>query len=199
MNADYIKIANLCYEIGTLRKLPRSHRQTLLTNDDDDNIGSHSHRVACIAFILAKLEGVDPYKTAIMALFHDIPETRSGDQNWIHKRYVKVDEHQIINDQFSSLPFSDIFDVVSEYEQRKSKESIVAKDADLLDQVLLLREYEWAGNKEATIWLEGKNKENANRQLVRLQTESARKLGEQILTINPSDWWNDLWTDKNRK
>lgn len=197
-NEVYKTIANLAYEIGSLRRIPRSHRQTLMVNDTADNIGSHSHRVACIAFILAKMEGVDPYKTAMMALFHDVPEVRSGDQNWVHKRYVKVDEQDIINDQFGNLPFSDIGDFLFEYHERQSLESLVAKDADLIDQVLLLKEYEWQGNKEATVWLGGKKQGNENRQISNIKTQSGKHLVQVILNTSPSVWWEEIWTDKNK-
>lgn len=192
---DNKKIANLFYEIGTLRKISRSHRQTLFINDNADNIGSHSHRVSCIAWFLAKMESVDPYKTVMMSLFHDVPETRTGDQNWVHKRYVRVDESKILHDQFKDLPFNDLFEILSEYDHRESLESIVAKDADLLDQILLLKEYEHSGNKEATIWLRGKNGDETNKHLARLKTDSAKKLGLLILETTPSDWWKSLWTD----
>ena len=39
---------------------------------------------------------------------------------------------------------------MGEYDERESLEAHLAKDADLLDQILLLREYEWVGNNEAS-------------------------------------------------
>lgn len=192
------KITNFLFEMGTVRKLPRMHRQSLLTNDDSDNIASHTFRVAIIAWILAKRESSDLYKTLMMALLHDTKEARSGDHNWIHKRYAKLYEDEIINAQMGELPFSDFKEIVNEFQNRESKEAIIAKDADLLDEVLLLREYEWQGNKEAQIWLRGKSGEKQNKQLKKLQTESAQNLGKQILEQNPSDWWDNLWTPKNR-
>ncbi|MEZ4103479.1 MAG: hypothetical protein R3B55_02935 [Candidatus Paceibacterota bacterium] len=32
------KIVNFLYEVGSLRRIPRSHRQTLMVNDTADNI-----------------------------------------------------------------------------------------------------------------------------------------------------------------
>jgi len=199
------RLANFLFEVGTMRKLPRMHRQTLLTDDMSDNIAAHSFRVAVIAWFLAKMEEVDPYEVVMMALFHDMAEARTGDHNWVHKRYVKEYEEEVREEQLGSLPFGDIKKYADEYEKRESKESLVAKDADLLDQVLLLREYEWRGNEEAKIWLYGKKNEEidreagkGNRQLERLQTESAQELGEKIYDLPPSDWWSDLWTDEKR-
>jgi putative hydrolase of HD superfamily len=204
-NFDQKKIANFLFEVGTMRKLPRMHRQTLLTDDMSDNIATHSYRVAIIAWFLSKMEETDPYKTLMMALFHDMAEVRTGDHNWIHKRYVREYEDDVRDEQLGSLPFPEIKELADEYEKRESEEAIVAKDAALLDKVLLLREYEWQGNKEASVWLHGKKNEElgrkagaGNRQLERLQTDSAKKLGKDIYETPPSDWWNNLWTDENK-
>ena len=198
-NKDEEKIVNFFYEVGTMRKLIRAHRQVLLTDDISDSIASHSYRVALISWFLAKEEGADPYKTVMMSLLHDISEARSNDHNWIHKKYIKVFEEEINNEQLGSLPHPDLKDFITEYEKRESKEAILAKEADLLDQILLLREYDWVGNKEATIWLYGKGGAKVNAQLEKLKTETGKKLGKTIYEVNPSDWWNNLWTSKNRK
>lgn len=184
-----------------MRKLLRSHRQTLLTDDMSDNIASHSYRVALIGWNLAKLEGADPYKTVMMCLVHDLAEARSGDQNWVHKRYVKVFEDEIRDEQLGELPFSELAELSEEYEKRDSIESHLAKDADILDQILLLREYEWQGNEEAKAWLRQKassDGEEKNRQLSYLKSESAKKLGRRIYEEAPGSWWDTLWTKERR-
>lgn len=196
------RIADFLFEIGTMRKLPRMHRQTLLTDDMSDNIATHSYRVTMIGWFLAKLEKADPYKVVMMCMAHDLAEIRSGDHNWVHKRYVKIFEDEIRKDQLGTLPFSDLEEINKEYVERVSREAIIAKDADLLDQVLLLKEYSWQGNREAEIWLDGKRnregKDAGNRQIKELKTESARILAQAILAEAPSDWWNGAWTNKNR-
>lgn len=192
------QIVNFLYEIGTMRKLPRIHQQLLLSQDLSDNIATHSYRVSLIAWFLAKLESADPYKTMMMASIHDIKEVRSGDHNYIHKKYVKIFEEEISKDQLGSLPFDDLFNFMEEFEERKSKEAIIAKDADLIDQMLLLKEYTHQGNREAEIWLSGKGNDNVNIQYQSLKTESAKKLGKEILEGKVSEWWENIWTPKNR-
>lgn len=184
-------ITNFLYEVGTLRKIPRSHMQTLLTSDLSDNISSHSFRVCVIGLMLANLEKVNISKVLIMCLFHDITESRSGDQNWVHKKYVKVFEHEIISDQLHNLPDSKkLQNIIQEYQDRKTKEAIVAKDADLLDQILLLQEYIRSGNQEAKNW---------NSHLKLLVTKSAQSLAQQIVNTVPSCWWTQgNWTGKRR-
>ena len=193
------RVANFLYELGTMRKLMRIHRQTLLTDDMSDSITSHSYRVGMIGWFLAKEEGADPYKTVMMGLLHDTGEIRSNDHNWIHKRYVKIFEDEITQEQLGTLPYSDLKNFIDEYEKRESKEAILAKEADTLDQILLLREYQWAGNKEADIWLHGKPGDGkTDVQLAKLKTDAGRRLGQAIYDVGPSDWWKDLWTSQNR-
>ena len=176
------------------------HRQTFLTDDMSDNIATHSYRVTLIGWFLAKMENVDPYKVAMMCLMHDMGEVRTGDHNWIHKRYVKIFEDEIKEEQLGTMPFPEMKEIADEYDKRKSKEAIIAKDADMLDQIFLLREYVWQGNKEAEIWLEGKPSEGKEhgQYLKRFKTDSAIALAKVALTEDPSSWWNNLWTSKNR-
>jgi putative hydrolase of HD superfamily len=192
------RLANFFFEVGTMRKLPRMHRQTLLTDDVSDTIASHSYRTAIIAWFLAKEEKADPYKAVMMALIHDMGEARTGDHNWVHKRYIKIFDEEIKKEQLGSLPFSDLNDIAEEYHARKSKESIIAKQADILDQLLLLREYEWQGNKEAMLWLYGTGTKEGRSRLKRLTLKSSRRLGNAIYKVKPSEWWEKLWTSRNR-
>jgi putative hydrolase of HD superfamily len=192
------RIADFLFEVGTMRRLQRIHRQTLLVDDSSDTIASHSYRVALIGWHLAKLAEADPYKVVMMCLIHDLNEIRSNDHNWVHKRYIKVFDDEIIKDQLGSLPHDDLFTIATEYEERESEESKLAKDADIIDQILLLREYEWQGSKEAKIWLSGKRNEDNARPLDRLKTKVGRTLGETLYERDPSEWWKDLWTGENR-
>ncbi|MBI5358511.1 HD domain-containing protein [Candidatus Amesbacteria bacterium] len=188
------KLTNFLFEIGTMRKIARSHRQTLLTNDLSDNISSHSFRVTMIGLMLAQLENVDVKKVLIMCLTHDISEVRSGDQNWVHKKFVKVFEDEIINSQMEDLPDkAGVKKIIKEYQERKSLESKIAKDADLIDQILLLKEYEWQGNQEAQRWLKGKAI------ISLLSTASSKKLVSKIYQQNPSDWWSHGGWSNNRR
>jgi len=198
MKNENDRLADFLFEVGTMRRLQRMHRQTLLVEDSSDTIASHSYRVALIGWHLAKLADADPYKIVMMCLLHDLGEIRSNDHNWVHKRYVKVFDDEIAKDQLGTLPFSDLHSFVEEYEIRDSIESLLAKDADIIDQILLLREYEWQGSKEARIWLDGKKNDTDARPIDRLKTDVAKQLAEVLYKKSPSDWWTDLWTGENR-
>lgn len=193
MNKKLFKLASFLYEVGSLRKIARAHRQTLLTDDLSDNIASHSFRVAVISWFLAQAEKADPYKALVMALFHDIAEARSNDQNWVHKKYIKVFENEIIRDQLQDLPQEKTLKkIIAEYQERKTKEAKIAKDADLIDQILLLKEYEWQGNKEAPEWLRG------NQHAKRLFSKTAKQIVKEIKNQKPHSWWSNHWTVDRR-
>lgn len=186
------RIIDFFFEIGSLRKIARGHRQSFLTDDISDNIASHSHRVAVIGYFLAKAEGVNIEKVLTMCTFHDSGETRSGDQTWIHKRYVKVFDDEILNDQIKDLTEDNsLFKIMSEYAERKTKEANVAKDADRLDQFLLAKEYIARGNKVAEKWIRPGRVDE-------FYCDSAKKLFNQLLESEPWDWSKDLFTDKRR-
>lgn len=192
------RAASFLYEVGTMRKIARAHRQSLLTDDLSDNISSHSYRVTWIGWILSKEEKANIEKVLQMCLAHDISEARSNDQNWVHKKYVKVFEEEIMKDQVENLPIEkDLVEILTEYKERKTKEAKIAKDADLIDQILLLKEYILAGNKEAVIWL-GKDGRKGNKHYEMLSSKSGKKLAREILKQSPSDWWKDVWTEKRR-
>lgn len=193
------KITQFLFEVGTMRKISRMHRQLLLTDDMSDNIATHSFRVAVIGYFLAKMEGVDPLKVVMMCLLHDMGESRTNDHNWVHKKYTTEAEELIRADQFGNLPFDEFLKISDEYAERKSPEAIVAKDADVLDQVLLLREYVWQGNQEASKWLGGKRVEREYAYLDYVKTESAKTLGKALYHEDPSSWWRNLYTNVRRK
>lgn len=198
-NKQIKKAAEFLYEIGTLRKVVRAHRQSLLTDDLSDNIASHSFRVAWIGWLLAKEERADSNKVMLMCLAHDITEARSGDQNWVHKRYVKVFNEELVKDQIKDLPGEkELVNILDEYEERKTKEAKIAKDADLIDQILLIKEYIWQGNKEAELWLKKGKGSSPNTHLKMLKTLSAKKIARRIINQKPGDWWKDIWTEKRR-
>lgn len=195
---EFKKVASFLYEVGSMRKIARAHRQSLLTDDLSDNIASHSFRVTWIGYLLAKMEKANADKVLLMCLAHDTAEARSNDQNWVHKKYVKVFEEEIIKDQLEYLPGEkELKELLNEYHERKTKESKIAKDADLLDQILLVKEYAMTGNQEAIRWQKSGGKKG-NTHFNLLSTSTAKKLAREIEKQNPSGWWQNIWTEKRR-
>ena len=49
----------------------------------------------------------DVARVVMLCLFHDVPEARTGDLNYVNKKYVKADEEKAVNDLAETLPFGD--------------------------------------------------------------------------------------------
>ena len=190
--------AKFFYEIGALRHVLRAHQKALLVNDPTDNISSHSFRVVFLGYFLAKELGSNADKVLKMCLLHDIEEVRSGDMNWLNKQYVKVFDEEIRKDQLENLPHAEEFlELSKEYSARETKEAKVAKDADLLDQVFLLKEYAQQGNKEAEHWLH-EGEEDKCQQIKLMTFDFAKQIAKEAIKQKPSAWWENVWTSKNR-
>jgi putative hydrolase of HD superfamily len=204
MKKSQIKqLTSFFFEIGNLRKVIRAHQQLLLSYDLTDTIASHSFRVAIIGYFLAKELGADVDKVIKMCLLHDLEESRSMDHHWVSKRYVKIFEDEIRKEQLKNLPHSEeLIKLSREYEERKTLEAKIAKDADLLDEIFLLREYAWQGNKEAIDWLkgtEGKGPGKESQQEKMMFTKLAKEIAKEAKRQSPSFWWQNLWTPYQRK
>ena len=181
------KITNFLFEIATLRRLTRSHRQMIETVSD--NISDHSFRVAVIGMVLAKIEGVDEDKVLKICLFHDLVEARTGDANWINQQYVKNNEEKAREEQMKGLPIEgEVLGLMKEYEERKTREAILAKDADLLDQMILQQEYFYKDKENGNKW-----QNYTERQI---KTETAKKIAEKIRQSNPFEWLYQLSEEK---
>lgn len=154
-------------------------------------MAEHIFRTTCIGYALGKLApGVNVDRMIKLCLFHDLPEARTGDLNYVNKKYVEAHEIKAVDDLARTLPFGDdIKDLIVEFIEGKTEEARLARDADQLEMILALKEYKDLGNKYADEWLEFS--------LKRLQTEIARELARTILATDSSLWWfsdkSDWW------
>jgi len=142
-----------------------------------------------IAWTLARLDPrVDPNRVIEMALFHDLPETRTGDLNYVHQKYAKVDEAAVARHQTEDLPFgADLEGLITEYREGVTPEAIVAHDADQLEMLLSLKERLDGGAKAAEEWVPFV--------LKRLKTDTAKEMAERILSSHTHNWWFDRDSD----
>ncbi len=123
-----------------------------------------------------------------MCLFHDFPEARTGDHNYMNKKYVNKNEEQVIRDQVRNLPFaSDIESLVCEFNAVKTPEARIAKDADQIDLIMELKGQMDIGNPNAKDWLDFA--------IQRLITDRAKRMAQEILVTNSSEWWFDKEAD----
>ena len=189
-------IVDFLFEAGTLAKTPRSW--SFFLGSGEQSIAEHMNRTTYIGFALVQMSSdVDISKVLQMCMFHDFAEARTSDLNYVHQKYVKSDEHKALSDLISKVPFGDKIKVImEEYEERKSKESLLAKDADILEFLLSLKEQVDIGNERARTWIPSAVK--------RLKTEEGRILAEKIIKTDSDNWWfgdkEDIWwVTRNKK
>jgi putative hydrolases of HD superfamily len=181
------RTVDFLFEIGMLKKTPRTGFQFL--GSGSESVAGHSFRTAVIGYTLGCLsEGADPAKTALMCLFHDLPEARTADHNYVNKRYVEVDEVRALADQVEGLPFADdITAMVKEFNGCDTLEARLAKDADQLDLILELKVQLDSGNPNANDWI--------TYAVQRLTSATGKAVAKTILSSHSTDWWFDKETD----
>ena len=177
-----------------LKRTPRSGFQFLGTGAE--SVAEHIFRTSYIGYTLGKLtKNVNVDRLIKMCLFHDLPEARTGDLNYVNKKYVDAHENKAVEDLARTLPFgSEIQELILEFIEGKTVEAKLARDADQLEMILALKEYKDVGNSYADEWLEFS--------LKRLQTDTARELSKVILETDSSLWWfsdkGDWWVSGKR-
>ena len=184
-------IVNFLFEVGMLKRTPRTGYQFL--GSGKESVAEHSFRAAVIGYVLSRREPeADPHKTILMCLFHDLPEARTGDHNYVNKRYVSVDEEKAVMDMTRNIPFGDeMVSIIEEFNAGESLEARISRDADQLDLIMELKEHDDLGNRYAEDWLFYAVK--------RLLTERGREMAQEILKTDRTDWWfekkTDLWVN----
>jgi putative hydrolase of HD superfamily len=180
------KISELFFELGHLRRI-KHEGWKLLGVKCPESVAEHSLRAAQIGYILAHLENYNkPEEICAMLVFHDMGESRIGDIHKVANRYIKANEEQAVTDQLKSLDKlgSKILDLWQNFEYKKTKAGIIARDADLLDMILTAKEYFHQGFSDAEDWIEKLGN--------KLETGSAKKILTHIEQKNPFEWWIGL-------
>jgi putative hydrolase of HD superfamily len=186
-------IVNLLFEVGMLKKTPRSGFQFL--GSGCESVAEHTLSTLFIGYALCKLEpDVDEMKVLKICLLHDLPEARTGDMNYVNKKYVTVHEDKAVRELTAPLFFGEeIQAIITEFNEKHTRESLIAHDADQLSLILQLKEYRDLGNKYSDEWIGFAQK--------RLHTDTAKKLAETIMITDSAEWWfkdkSDWWINGN--
>lgn len=174
---------NFLFEIGNLRFIPRMGNRFL--RGVDQNLAEHHFRAFWIAMIIAGREGGDTGKIAKMVLVHDIPESRTGDADYLSRQYVERNEKLALEDMLADLPMKKEFkELWHEYETCETLEARIVKDADSLDVDFDLLEQAAMGNALRNHWQEARRfiaKE-------KFYTKTAKELFFQLEGANPHEW-----------
>ncbi len=179
------EIAKFIFEAGSLKRIRRAWFKAEGV-PNPESVAEHSHRVTIIGYILAKLEGADVDKVMKMCAFHDIPETRIGDLDKVAQRYINKDkaELQAFTEQMKSIGAEDIIELLEEFNNKTSKEALIARDADSLELLFQAKEYADSGHKGCLYWMEKNDRY--------LKTESAKRLFKEMKSMNSTEWWKGL-------
>ena len=185
---EMLHALNFFAEAGLLKRIKRSG-WWVAGIKDPESVADHSFRTAVIGFYLAYLERVDPFKVMTMALFNDIHEARINDLHKMGHHYIdfKKAEKKVFVDQVSMLhkeAKKDLEKFRREYDTQKTKESILARDADILECLIQAKEYFDMGHAEAEHFFA--------KAPGHLKTASAKKVWREIASWDSSDWWQSI-------
>ena len=184
---DTNKITNFIFELGALKNVKRSG-WWMINVKDPENVAEHSFRAGVIGYILAKMEGVDAHKAMLMSLFNDLHEARLNDLHKVGHRYIdfRSAETKAHKEQTEGLGEigKEMFSFHEEYQKQQTKEAIVARDADLLENAYQAKEYIEIGYQDAQDWID-----NIKKYLV---TKSAKKLAAELEKTSSNEWWRGL-------
>jgi len=189
------RMADFLFEVGMLNKTPRTGYQFL--GSGKESVAEHILRTLFVGYTLCKMDNtLDENRVLKMCLFHDLPEARTGDMNYVNKKYVDVDEEKAVRELTEGISFgNEIKEAIDEFNKKETREAQIAMDADQLALILQLKEYGDLGNKYAEEWI--------NYALKRLNTTTAKELVAKILGTDFSHWWfkekSDWWINGNRK
>lgn len=179
--------ARYLFEVGMLNRTPRSGFQFL--GSGEQSVAEHTNRVLHVALVLARASGerVDELRLLQLVLYHDLPEARTGDQNYVNRRYVHEDLEKLLDEAAQVWPEGGaIAAAVREFEAAETREARIAKDADQLELLLTLKELQDLGNPHTDDWIDAA--------VQRLKTDAGKKLAVEILETKWDEWW---YHDKN--
>lgn len=181
-------ILDFICESGLLKRTRRSGWSILGINNPE-SVAEHSFRCAVIGYCLAKMEGADTYKVVMMTLLGDIQEARTGDFHKMAQRYVRAEkaEDRAFKEQIRQLPVviaDELEKFYEEYRNQTTKESLIARDADILECLIQAKEYYEYGYNQAI---------NFTKKAPQcLKTRSSRKLWRIAKNSSLNKWWFSL-------
>ena len=108
-----------------------------------------------ICFTMARMEsGLDAHKMLSMALVHDLPEARTGDLNYVQKKYVTAMEDKAVDDMTEGLFCGeDIKMLMAEFNNGVTREAMLVRDADQLSFIIELKQLKDTGAASPEKWL----------------------------------------------
>jgi len=154
-----------------------------------ESIAEHSFMTAFICFAMARTDpDIDGEKLVAMALVHDIAEARTGDFNYVEKKYSTIDEAKAISHLIKPVSFGkDIKTLMAEFNSGQTKEAKLANDADQISFILELKKMSDTGAKGPERWLPFV--------INRLKTDVGKEMAQNIMETRWDEWWMNDYTE----
>lgn len=181
-------IVEFVIEAGSLKRVKRSGWSVVGINDAE-SVADHSFRCAIIGFFLAQMENALADRVLLMTLFNDTHEARITDLHKMAQRYFDIEkaEDNSFKEQISSLPKrirEKLAGMRKEYKKQQSLESIIARDADILECLIQAKEYKELGYCNASQFMK--------KAPAFLKTKNAKRLWGWAKKTNLNNWWFKL-------
>lgn len=180
---QHAAVAEFAFELGVLKRMRRAGWWQAGVRDPE-SVAEHSLRVAQLASILAAIEDAEPGRAALLAVWHDSQETRTGDIPHTARPYLDQRSPEVITaDQTAALPDAarrTVQEAVAEYEAQQTPEARCAKDADKLECLIQAIEYRDAGYARVQGWIDSARGG--------LRTDTARRVADAALRTSPLAW-----------
>jgi putative hydrolase of HD superfamily len=180
-------ITNLLFEARILKDIIRSGYAFL--GSGKESIAEHSFMTAFICFVMAKMdETLNLERLVSMALVHDIAEARTGDLNYVEKKYSIPDEPKAISHLIRHVSFGkDINDLIEEFNQGETAEAKLANDADQISFILELKKLLDLGARGPEKWLPVV--------MDRLKTDVGCRMAQNIMETSWDEWWMNEYSE----
>lgn len=182
------KVAAYIFEAGMLKRVKRSGWWAEKV-ENPESVAEHSFRTGVVAFILAKMEGLDDAQAnrlCTAAVFHDMHEARLGDMHKITARYIEMKrelERRVESEQAAGMPLPVRKSVLGTLDLTDEERTIL-KDADYLECAFQAKEYLDIGYRGAQTWIDNIG--------ARLNTASGKKLHAKMKGMDSNSWWKGL-------
>ena len=178
------KLVDFFFELNSLNRLQRTGFAFL--GAGGESVAAHSFQVVALAWALGSFRSdVDSERLMIMALFHDLAESRTGDLNLVQKQYTQADERLAVAEICRELPFGErIEHVLAEYAAGESIEARLVHDADQLALLIELKQMIDVGYETPRRWIEPV--------CARLRTGIGRRFSRLILKSHKDHWWTQM-------
>jgi len=141
------------FSVLELKNIPRKGWSDKLNISQPESVADHSFATTIMSMILANEKNVNVEKIMKMSLLHDLAESKIGDltPEEMSKDEKIILENSAMKEILSQLPsnlFEEYQKIWNEFQEKKSKESILLHEIDKLEMAFQAKKYLNESNKE---------------------------------------------------